>query len=499
MLSFEVYESNKLAESANLAGSYVVGSDDVPLRAEVTFRGGVIQCTKRAAGPAGLALLWKIDGVGEVLTETVRLLERDTPYNLHIELARGRLLRLNQKIEDWGLLDQQEPEDAFKLIHDARELLIQALQADTPAQAAVFADKSLAASVQGSEGLSAYHANAFFDRRLRTGSLPRRVLGCRVADELPPDQARERISAICDFVTVPMNWCQIEPTEQTYDWKVIDGWIEILAKQKIPIKGSPLLCFHENIIPQWLYAWENDFDTLRDLAFEHIRRVVHRYGQYVHSWDVVSAVHAPNCMPFNFEQIMELTRMAAALTKQTAPKASIVLDITMPWGEYYSRNQRTIPPLLYADMAVQSGVAFDAFGLQFNFGPQHDGMFVRDMFQISSLLDAFGKIGKPIQITGMQVPSGTGPDGTTANSDDRPDLAGGTWRGDWNEQIQAEWMKEFAVLALSKPFVESVSWSSFYDYGNQPVPHGGLLRSDAAPKQAYHDMADFYSKIKKVN
>ncbi len=498
MLSFVVYAAGELADTVNLAGAYVVGSDDVPLRAEITFRNGIIKCAKQAAGPAGLAILWHIDGVGTIVTETVRLLERQAPYILQVELARGRLLRLNQKIEDWGLLDHREPEEAHEQIDEARELLIQALQADTPAQAAKLGDKSLAVATKGSESLCAYHAKVFFERRLQTGSLPRRVLGCVVADEAPPEQVISHIAPTCDFVTVPMNWRQIEPSEQTYDWKAIDSWIELLAKQKLPIKGSPLLCFHEDTVPKWLYAWVNDFDTLRDLAFEHIRRVVHRYGQYIHAWDVVSAVHAPNCMPFNFEQIMELTRMAAALTKQTAPKSSIIIDIVMPWGEYYSRNQRTIPPLLYADMIVQSGVCFDSFGLQFHFGPKRDGMFVRDMFQISSMLDVFGKLGKPIQITGIQVPSGTGPDGTTTTSDDRPDLSGGTWREEWNEQIQAQWMNQFSILALSKPFVESISWGSLYDHGRQPVPHGGLLRSDAAPKQAYHDLVAFHKEIKQA-
>src|SRR5205814_897258 len=109
------------------------------------------------------------------------------------------------------------------------------------------------------------------------------------------------------------------------------------------------------------------------------------------TWTVVSGLHAPNCFTFSFEQLIELTRMAAALTKQLSPRSAAIIELTAPWGEYYARNQRTIPPTLYADMTVQSGVNFDGLGLQFLFGPAVDGTFVRDMFQISVMLDSFSK------------------------------------------------------------------------------------------------------------
>ena len=90
MLSFVVYQNGKPTDRINLAGAYVIGNDDVALRAEVTAKNGVIQCKKRAAGPSGLVILWRVPDVGEILLETVRLMERKEPYVLQVELARGR-------------------------------------------------------------------------------------------------------------------------------------------------------------------------------------------------------------------------------------------------------------------------------------------------------------------------------------------------------------------------------------------------------------------------
>jgi hypothetical protein len=193
--------------------------------------------------------------------------------------------------------------------------------------------------------------------------------------------------------------------------------------------------------------------------------------------------------------------MTAALTKQLSPRGTAILELVAPWGEYYARNQRTIPPLLYADMAVQSGVTFDAFGLQFHFGPAIDGMYVRDMFQISSTLDLFAKLGRPLHITGVQVPSDTTAAQDRDQNRDRheavPALAldGGTWHDPWTEDIQADWLRRFIELALSKPFVETVSWQGLADHSRQEVPHGGLLRADLAPKAAYRQLLTIRSEL----
>ena len=165
------------------------------------------------------------------------------------------------------------------------------------------------------------------------------------------------------------------------------------------------MVFQENQLPDWLAMYETDFDTVRNLIFEHVRRVVERYSNYVLHWDVISGVHADNTFNFTFEQLMELTRVTTALVKQLAPRAQAIIDLTSPWGEYYARNQRTIPPMLYADMVVQSGIGFDGIGAQFLFGAPSDGMFVRDMFQISEKLDRLGNFGKPVHLTAVQVPS----------------------------------------------------------------------------------------------
>jgi hypothetical protein len=146
-------------------------------------------------------------------------------------------------------------------------------------------------------------------------------------------------------------------------------------------------------------------------------------------------------------------------------------------------------------MAVQSGINFDAFGLQFYFGLGLDGMYVRDMFQISAMIDRFSARGKPLHITGVQVPSGTTVDkddawGGTVSIDE-----GGAWRGRWNEELQSRWLRSFYQIALSKLAVDTVTWRDLSDKQGHYLPHGGLLRQDLTPKPAYEQLVAMRRQI----
>lgn len=482
MLCFSVHRNGHSPGPISLAGAYVVGSDGVPLRAEIELRDSKIICSKRAEGPAGVALAWPIPGCGTVMLETSRLVEREKPYNLALELARGRLMRINQKREEWGLFDFDGIEPVAAEIEKARDLFVEALKADTPEEQTRLAQAALQGAFIAGEQLTHFHADLFLTRRRQAHGFGRRVIGCTIDLANGSETYRQRLREAFDFAYLPLPWRMLEPKEQEFNWRPFDAWVEFLAKNRIPIRIGPLVSFNERHVPDWLSMYETDFETIRNLIFDHVRRVVDRYANFVYQWDVLSGVHADNTFDFTFEQVMELTRVTGSLVKQLAPRAQTVIDLTWPWGEYYARNQQTVPPMLYADMVVQSGIGFDGLGVQFFFGAPIDGMFVRDMFQISDKLDRLGSFGKPLHITAVQVPSSPAGEGPLAG--------GGAWWKPWNDTIQAKWVKEFCAIALSKPFVESITWRDLVDRPQSPIPSGGLLQADYTPKPAYKVLKD---------
>lgn len=476
MLKFACYGPDRQPDRLLLDGAYAVGNDGVPVRADITAQNSLIVCNPRGTDPIGIGLLWPVDGFGTISLETTRLPPRTQPYHLHIELARHRLMRISLKREEWGLFDYPGIDEISREVEQARQLFVAALKSkDDPVAAAKLADESLSHAMIASEKLCRFHASVFLSRRQKTGGFGRRYLGAGAAAAAATPALIGRVREAADFLRLPMNWRDLQPKEQGVNYAYADGWAKLAAAQKLPLTAGPLLNFGVRFVPDWMYIWENDYDSIKEYAGEHVRRTVRRYAGAVTTWIAASGLHAESVFDLSVEQIIELTRIATTITKQTAPRSQVIVELCQPWGEYYARNQRTIPPLLYADMVVQSGVQFDAFGLQFLIGGP--GFHVRDLFQISSLIDRLANVGKPLNVTAVACPSAASPNGKGGEA--------GTWRGAWSETLQADWMQAFLEIALSKPYVDTVCVHELADEPDQPIPNGGLLRPDLTPKPSY--------------
>lgn len=471
MLRFKVFKDGAPAKSVDLTGAYLVGSDRVPLRAELKFSKGEIVSDSRARGAAAVSLMWPV-GDGRMMLETPRLPERQQPYNLHVELARGQMMRISQKREDWGLYDFPEGQPYYDQVDAARARLIDAVTAPDDIAAAEFGEAAIAAGVEAGEALTTFHAGVFLQRRRAAKQMVKLPLGCRIDASQTRAEYLHCLTEVFQFGVLPFRWAALEPKEGAHRPARIDVWLKHLQKQKLPAWGASLLSLDEDQLPDWLHRWAKDYDHFRASATKYIQYVLKTYGPYVQAWEAVSGIHARSGLGFTYDQILELTRTSCLLVKQLAPKSSAIIGITLPWGEYYPADPRTIPPLLYAEMAVQNGIHFDAFGLEIRFGTGDPGHYVRDMLQVSALLDRFGGLGKPLHIIAAGVPSGGGND------------SDGCWRGKWSAETQAEWVKQFYRIALSKPFVETVTCLQLADATDQD----GLLDMDSVSKPAYQEV-----------
>jgi len=259
----------------------------------------------------------------------------------------------------------------------------------------------------------------------------------------------------------------------------------LLSKRKLAIGAGPLLRFTKEYLPKWLLEGETDFEKIRECAYEFVSAAASRYGGMVRTWNVISGLNALNHFGFGFEQVLEITRAANRAVKAASERAVRIIEVCNPWGEYYGQSPDTIPPLVYMDMVIQSGINFDAFGLSMRFGADEQGMHVRDMMQISAILDSFAPISRPMYITNVEVP---GRDGTAAE-------VAGSWHGPWDKVKQAEWLDQFYRIVLSKACIDGVMYSNFTDTPDSAVPESGLMTAGLEPKESYMALKRFHDRI----
>jgi hypothetical protein len=463
------------------------------MRGAIWFEDGVITCDKRETGVAALALQQSAGALGELTLQTCLLPDRDEPYLLSVELVRHRLMVLYHKSEDWGMLDVQD-DVVTQRIETAKRNFIQALclQKDDPAKADQLAREALVDAIDGSEELALAHADLLLNRRKISGALPRYVFGCGVALDQSDTRLRSGLLANFDFLSLPTPWKQLAPEEGDYRWERMDDWVAWAKQNEVPIIAGPLISFEMNNLPDWLFIWEHDYETVRDLIYEHVEHVVSRYKDSIRVWNVVSGLHINNHFTVAFDQLMDLTRRATMVVKKVQPDSKVLVELRQPFGEYYGQNQRSIPPMMYADLMLQGAINFDAFALKLLMGQARPGQFTRDLMQISNLLDQFAPFGKPVNLTiGAPSESVTQEMILPPDTGEPVDPNCGAWRKPWSQGVQSHWLEAVLHIALSKPFIESVSWTELMDHPDIELPLGGLVSESLKPKASFKRMAGF--------
>ena len=179
-ITFEIYRDGQRVTNFTPQGAIAIGPESVPVPGEVYFRDGLLVCDKSDDHATAVGLLWDSGSAGSYHVETTRLPPREQPYNLNVELARFRLMRIVQKQEDWNLFDFPRAEKFTQAFQDAQGKFAEALgKLDEPAEAAKLADQSLAMSTELSEQLAVFHGDLLLNRRRAGGAFVKHVIGCR--------------------------------------------------------------------------------------------------------------------------------------------------------------------------------------------------------------------------------------------------------------------------------------------------------------------------------
>lgn len=510
----------------------------------------------QVAQPEGPGVTPSTNGLGLLTVNTCLLPDRDDPYLLTIELARHRIMFFLNKMEDWGLFDLAPDNAVMQQFEQARSQFTEALVAQRIPEAAAneeektegdpprggfspradkIASNALSLAINAGEGLALLNADRQLKHRLsgkgyqealsHLGRLTPETpppgmpvlipgagqvvlagspqIGCAVSPGQFSEPLQRGVTAACDFVTMPMRWIDMEPNEGKYNFATTDRWIEWAVRTaKLPVVGGPLVDFRPAAVPEWLFIWENDYETLRDLVFEHVQAVVTRYRRTISRWTVASGLHVNTNFKISFEQIMDLTRMCVLLTKKLHPAAKIQLEVAQPWGEYHASNRRSIPPYLYAEAAVGAGLAIDAIGLRLQMGHAEPGYATRDMMALSAILDKFAALEKPIVVSAVGAPSAPitpVPFRPRAGAEAEDPYEPGNWRRAWSEQAQVDWMTQAISVCCSKPYVHSVCWQELADSSVTPAPEmpfGGLMGGGGVPKPSLTRLAQIRGSIK---
>ena len=478
-LIFRLPETLPAGAETALRGSCIAGGfDQNPVPSRVVVESGRLVVSREVNESGYLMLPWPVEGFGNPLTTSATLREQDTPYNLLVELARGKLNQVRSQTVEWQSLGLRTTPDYDTELRAVNQVFAKAVLSQPSTESDRHAAQTLQRSYRLADTLvRLYTAQVLETRHSEEGKL-RTPFAARITRPLSGDRLAE-YRKCCTAVQIPFRWCDLEPSEANYDWSTIDQVVASAKAAGLPITGGPVIDLAPGMIPPWAAGWDGDLPTLAAFMCDFLETVLDRYRGSIRRWQI--------CAGFNHADAYGLTdddrlRLAARLLDAAAHvdnDLEFTLGISQPWGDYLCSEDQTIPPFQFADDLVRNGLRVGAVDLEIVMGSRPRGSWTRDLIEACRIMDLFGLLGLPIEVT-LSAPSA--PQGDTVSAVHGQTPSSGPGLITPSPEFQAEWGAAFSALALCKPHVRAVTWSTWADADPHLFPCGGILGSDNKPK-----------------
>ncbi len=240
-------------------------------------------------------------------------------------------------------------------------------------------------------------------------------------------------------------------------------------------------------LPDWLYLFDDDFESVLDFASALVRAAVERYRGKVDAWICAGRVNTAEVLSLREQQRLRLVARSVELTRALDPDTPALVSFDQPWAEYMRQRHADFPPLHFADTLVRAGVELSGLMLEMNVGYFPGGTLPRHAVEFNRQLDMWSLLGLPLWLS-LCAPSATADDPRAQKKVSLPP-------GVWTAAVQQAFAARFVPLALAKPVVQGVFWNQLRDNQPHDFPHGGLLDAHGKAKPALSTLAAIRKRI----
>ncbi len=369
-------------------------------------------------------------------------------------MARGKINQLRNQAADWLMGGLNMSAALNDQLREATRAFVQAVVRGDAGADNAQAEAALQLGFATSDQLvQAYVHQVFEVRQSRQPQLDT-LLGCRLGSATPQGKTATALSGAFNSAMIPFPIQEIAPAEEDYNWSVPDALLDWAEQQDLAVASGPLMDFSSARIPSWLWLWAGDRGRIAKLLCEYTADVLEHYHGRISTWQLTAASNLPGALSLSDDELLWLTVQMGETARRIAPGTGLIIGIAQPWGEYLREKERMYSPFVFADTILRSGLPLAAIDLEIIMGVSPRGSYCRDLLELSRLLDLYALLGVPLQVT-LGYPAERSADD---EADSELNVDAGYWRNGFDADTQAAWAREFAALALCKPYVRSVQW-----------------------------------------
>ena len=472
--------------------SYLVSIEGLPWETRSVFRDGQLRLDRETQESGALCVPWSVNGGAELLLQTSTLIERDRPYLLQLELARGTLNRYRNQIAVWQMLGVPPNPEAIEHGHRATEFLAEAATAKDILTASRRSEMSIESSLRAMELAAPSQANHALIEKLKGRRRPSNaLLGARIDEKGELPNGRE-FSGLFSSVAVPFSWRDMEVNVGESSFREADERIEWAKANGLKVVGGPLLEIDRRSLPDWIYLWEDEVEELASLISNFVKTIVQRYRGKVSIWNCASRVNVDGAMRLSEDDMLRLTISVLDIVQTYDSRAPMIVSFDQPWCEAMAFRDRTLPPMHFADTLARADLGLSGIGLEINWGYWPGGSAPRDLFEISRLIDRWSLLGLPLFVW-LTSPSQSGAD-TRARKASSVILGSAA-----TPDRQAAFAKSVCEMLLAKPLVQGAFWGQWSDATPHDYPWGGLMNENGEAKPIFEALRGTGEKLDQLS
>jgi hypothetical protein len=465
--------------------AYLAGAEGIPWESHNSLSDGHLIIERDTRESGYLYCPWKVAGRGLVQLCSGSLMERQKPYHMPVELARGTVNRARNQAALWESLGLAPPENFNELLQSAAAVLaLAATSQEHETIASDYADEAIRLGLEAGDLLVREYARQLLTARRGSPGPGTVIFGARLEAPLSGD-VEARFLAAANAVLIGLHWPEVEPRQGTFQWAPIDRLVHWCQQHNLRLCMGPLLQMNKHSLPDWLFL-DDDFEDVQASVLHFIAAVVQRYKGKVQLWHVAARMNQDGAFDFGEDQRLRLVVEAVDRVRAIDARTPLVVSFDQPWGEYIVRKDQELTPLHFADTLVRGDLGLSGVGMEINYGYWPGGTLPRDALEVSRLVDRWAQLGVPLMVF-LSAPSSAAAD-PLARHPGRPlpDLRVDGPTPAW-QHVLVQWL---IPLLLAKQAVQGIIWDCWQDDHPHEMPNGGLYDNRGAPKPALQSLIE---------
>lgn len=348
-------------------------------------------------------------GTCQVMLPTATLRPRKQPYRLLLEMARGTIDRLRNRVASWQVLEFR-PSPTLKATIDAcsvdfcRAMSLEQQPEACEKHSVALIDAGLAAmDLAAQEFVTWQRAEPAENPSGNSSTLRGTWLTVEPSSEAlnEPLKVAAALDDLVNTVIVRPRWELIETRPNQWDWSSVDQLLSAANSRPWNVVLGPILSFQRSAWPEWLLAL-SDPTEIRRAVQRYVAKLMERYAGQVDLVMLAERVNMASGLKWDGPARLQLVIDAGTTLRRAVDNLPYVVGFAQPFSESQPRGV-DYPAIHLADALLRANLEICGFALDFEFGDGPCDTRPRDLCQLVERLSHWSSFGLPLVVSTSSV------------------------------------------------------------------------------------------------